>query len=135
MGGRGSYSKGNIPEQFTYETIAKIRGIKVVVPVNRKGSFKLPEEAKSSKGYVIFNRSGVFQQYREYNEEHKVVLEIGYHHENQLQKKGESGRNILHVHVYEVPGVENHKNVKTYVLKPGDALYERYKFLFLGVTV
>lgn len=41
MGGRGTYAVGNnVP--FSYKTVDKIEGVKVLEPVDNKRSFKLP---------------------------------------------------------------------------------------------
>ena len=70
----------------------------------------------------------VFHQYREYNSNHEVVLEIGCHHEKSLGHD-----DILHVHIHNTPGVEHHGQADKFVIKPGHPLYERYKKLFKGV--
>lgn len=67
-------------------------------------------------------------QYREYNSNHEIVLEIGYHHEKSL-----GHGDILHVHVHNTPGVEHHGQADKFVIKPGHPLYEKYKKLFKGV--
>ena len=74
------------------------------------------------------SKDGVFHQYREYNSNHEVVLEIGYHHEKSL-----GHGDILHVHVHNTPGVEHHGQADKFVIKPGHPLYEKYKKLFKGV--
>jgi hypothetical protein len=127
MGGRGSFASGvNAP--YTYETVGKIDGVKVLQPIDKTKSFKLPEEAHSSTSYVLLDKNGVFHQYREYNANHEVMLEIGYHQDSRL------GHNkTLHVHIHTAPGVENHKTAKTYVLTPSDPLYKKYFKFFKGV--
>lgn len=127
MGGRGAFSEGQY-KRDTYKTVDKIAGVKVLQPIDEAASFKLPEEAKTSKSYVLLDKDGVFHQYREYNNDHKVVLEIGYHHEAGL---GEG--DVLHVHIHSTPGVEGHNSATKYALKPGDPLYEKYKKFFVGV--
>jgi len=40
MGGRGTYAVGNnVP--FTYKTVGKIAGVKVLEPINSKKSFRM----------------------------------------------------------------------------------------------
>lgn len=66
MGGRGTFAIGNnIP--YSYKTVDKIDGVKVLQPIDDKKSLKLPEEAHSSSSYVLLDKDGVFHQYREYD--------------------------------------------------------------------
>ena len=85
-------------------------------------------DESGSIGYVLYDKDGVFHQYREYNSNHEVVLEIGYHHEKSL-----GHGDILHVHVHNTPGIEHHGQADKFVIKPGHPLYEKYKKLFKGV--
>lgn len=127
MGGRGTFASGN-NVAYTYETIGKIDGVKIIRPIDKTKSLKLPEESHSSVGYVLYDKDGVFHQYREYNAKHEVVLEIGYHYEKNLGKG-----DVLHVHVYNTPGVIHHGTATKYVISPGNPIYEKYKKLFKGV--
>lgn len=127
MGGRGTYAIGNnVP--YTYKTVGKIEGVKVLEPMNSKRSLKLPEEAHSSSSYVLLDKDGVFHQYREYDSKHRVILEIGYHHEPRFGKG-----DILHVHIHKSPGVEFHNEAKKERIYPGHPIYEKYKKFFKGV--
>jgi hypothetical protein len=128
MGGRGTYAVGNaVP--YTYETVSKIDGVKVLQPIDKSKSFKLPEESHTSNNkYVLLDKDGVFRQYREYDSSHRVVLEIGYHFESGLGK----GK-ILHVHLHTTPGVDGHDTASKFKISPGDKYYEKYKKLFVGV--
>ena len=95
MGGRGTFASGNtVP--YTYNTVGKIDGVKVLKPMDSSKSLKLPEEAHSSSSYVLLDKDNVFHQYREYNANHEVVLEIGYHHEKSLGKG-----DVLHIHIHQ----------------------------------
>lgn len=49
MGGRGTYAAEN-NVAYTYETIGKIAGVKVLSGLN--GKHGLPEEAHSSRAYI-----------------------------------------------------------------------------------
>ena len=41
MGGRGTFASGNtVP--YTYNTVGKIAGVKVLEPINPKDSFSMP---------------------------------------------------------------------------------------------
>ena len=130
MGGKGTYSTGQSPA-YTFETVGRIDGIKVIEPIDKSQSFKLPEESHTAgNSYVLLGKDGVFRQFRLYNENHEVILEIGYHNEASLGK----GK-LLHVHIHETPGVEGHTTAKKYVLSKDDPVYQKYKNLFVGVKL
>lgn len=97
MGGRGTFAAGK-SVAYTYETVDKIDGVKVLKPMDSTKSLKLPEESHSSSSYVLLDKDGVFHQYREYDDNHEVILEIGYHHEKSL-----GHGDILHIHVHQNP--------------------------------
>lgn len=125
MGGRGTFAAGkNVA--YTYKTVGTIAGVKVLVPIDDAKSWKLPEEAHSSSSYIVLDKAGVFRQYREYNEKHEVVLEIGYHNEPELGK----GK-VLHIHIYKIPGVDHHREAKPRRLT--DKEKAKYAKFFKGV--
>ena len=128
MGGRGTFASGN-NVAYTYKTVGKINGVKVLQPQNSNNALKLPEESHSSTAYLLLDKNGVFRQYREYNDRHEVVLEIGYHNEPVLGQD-----KILHAHIHATPGIINHRSAQKIRLFPGDPLYEKYKHLFKGVS-
>ena len=128
MGGKGTYSTGKSPA-YTFETVGFLGDVKVLRPIDQTKSLKLPEESHTpGNKYVLLDTDGVFHQYREYNDNHEVVLEIGYHHEKELGQG-----DVLHVHIHNKPGVENHSSATKYKIGPGDPYYEKYKHLFVGV--
>ncbi len=127
MGGRGTYAAGKNVE-YTYKTIGEIAGVKVLLPIDETKSLKLPEESHSSSSYVLLDKNGVFHQYREYDDQHRVILEIGYHYEPRL-----GNGNILHVHIHNKPGVEFHNEAIKERIYPGHPIYEKYKKFFKGV--
>ena len=129
MGGRGTFASGN-PVPYTYETVDKIDGVKVLQPIDKSKSYKLPEEAHSSSSYVLLDKDGVFHQYREYNENHEITLKIGYHHEPSLGKG-----DVLHIHIHQKPGIDHHNDSTTVKRKLTRTEYERYKSFFKGVTI
>ncbi len=130
MGGRGTYSMGK-EVAYQYETVGKIDGVKILEPIDKSKSFKLPEESHApGNKYVLLDRDQVFHQYREYDKNHKVILEIGYHHENGL---GEG--DVLHIHIHQKPGIEFHKDKTTEKRKLTRQEYEKYKKFFKGVTI
>ena len=127
MGGRGTFAAGRDVE-YTFYTVGFVDGIKIINPIDGTKALKLPEESHKSTGYVLYDKNGVFHQYREYNKDHEVVLEIGYHHESSLGKG-----DVLHVHIHTIPGVDYHKLARKFRIYPGDEIYEKYKSLFKGV--
>ena len=129
MGGRGAFSEGKYKSD-TYKTVDKIAGVKVLQPINESHSFKLPEEAKTSKSYILLDKDGVFHQYRKYDNNHKVVLEIGYHHEAGLGKG-----DVLHIHIHQKAGVDYHNDSTTIKRKLTREEYTKYKKFFKGVIL
>lgn len=129
MGGRGTYAVGN-DAAYTYETVGKIEGVKVLQPMDKSKSLKLPEEAHSSSSYILLDKDGVFHQYREYNSKHEVVLEIGYHHEKALGKG-----DVLHIHIQNKPGIDYHNDPTTEKRKLTRSEFRRYKKYFKGVSI
>ncbi len=130
MGGRGTFAVGNTVE-YTYETVGNIDGIKILQPMDKTKSFKLPEESHTAgTSYVLLDKNGTFHQFRKYDENHMIILEIGYHVDASLGK----GK-ILHAHIHNIPGVEGHSNAKKYIIGPGNFYYEKYKSLFNGVKL
>lgn len=129
MGGRGAFSEG-LYKKDTYEKVDEIAGVKVLKPISKSASLKLPEEAKTSKSYVLLDKEGVFHQYREYNNDHKVVLEIGYHHEASLGKG-----DILHIHIHQKAGIDFHNDSTTTKRKLTREEYTKYKKFFKGVIL
>ena len=63
MGGRGTFAAGK-QIAYTYETVGKVDGVKIINPIDKSKSLKLPEESHSSVGYVLYDKDGVFHQYR-----------------------------------------------------------------------
>lgn len=129
MGGRGTFAAGK-SVAYSYHTVAKIDGVKVLQPNDSAKSLKLPEEAHLSSSYILLDKEGVFHQYREYNSAHEVTLEIGYHHEPALGKG-----DILHIHIYKKAGIDNHNAPTTIKRKLTRDEYLKYKKYFKGVKI
>ena len=130
MGGRGTYSLGQSPA-YTYKTVGMIGDTKILIPIDQTKALKLPEESHTRESKcVLFDKEGVFHQYREYNNDHKAVLEIGYHLERSL-----GTGNILHIHVHGEPGVDNHNHQTTVKRRLTRAEYLKYRKLFKGVLL
>ena len=129
MGGRGTFASGNqVP--YTYETVDIIDGVKVLKPMDSSKALKLPEEAHSSSSYILLDKDNVFHQYREYNTNHEITLEIGYHHEPGLGKG-----DVLHIHIHKKPGIDYHNDPTTTKRKLTRAEYEKYKPYLKGVHI
>ena len=124
MGGRGTFASGN-QVAYRYETVGTIEGVKVLEPVNKEGSWKLPEEAHSSNAYILLDKSGEFKVYREYDSGHHLKLEIAYHVEPNLDK---SGSKVLHIHTYD----KDFSRSKARLLTEEE--YSKYRRFFKGVT-
>lgn len=124
MGGRGTYAAGN-EVAYRWRTVDVLDGVKVLEPLS--GARKLPEEAHTSRAYLLYDRNGVFRQYREYDENHYLRFEIGYHPERKIDS---SRRPVLHVHEYEPDGFPGRST------RPiTQAEVEKYQHLFKGVKL
>lgn len=90
MGGRGTFAVGN-NVAYTYETVGKIEGIKVLQGLT-PSHHGLPEEAHSSPAYIKLNPDGSVKQIRLYNSNHtaKIDIEFSIH----------QGKLTLHAHDY-----------------------------------
>ena len=121
MGGRGTYAVGN-NVAFTYKTVGKIAGVKVLQGVGKLHD--LPVEAHSSDAYIKLDHKSNFNMIRFYDKKHYLVKEIAYHPEPYLDK---SRKPILHIHEYE-PG--NLSNRPSRLLTPQE--YDNYKKYFGG---
>lgn len=95
MGGRGTYATGNMSHPFTYRTVGRFHGIKVLEGLG--GRHNLPEEAHSSSAYAKLYKDGNLQMLRFYDKDKRLVLEIGYHPEPRLT--GHRG-DVYHIHTY-----------------------------------
>lgn len=124
MGGRGTFAAGNsVP--YTYKTVGKIEGVKVLVGIGGKHS--LPEEAHSSWAYIKLKPDETFHEIRIYDEEKYLVKEIAYHSEPNLNN-GNRKENILHVHDYKRDNFSDRSARK--ITKEE---YEKYKKFLKGV--
>lgn len=126
MGGRGTYAAGN-QVAFNYETVDEIEGVKILEKLDKRASGGLPEESHKSKAYIKVNKDGEFRIYREYDENHYLCFEIGYHPETNIEPSRDP---VLHVHEYQPDGF---KNRTTRALTKQE--YEKYKKYFRGLIV
>lgn len=98
MGGRGTFAAGK-SAAYTYETVGKISGVKVLRGL--EGKHGLPEEAHGSFAYIKLKPDGTFHEMRIYDKDHYLVREIAYHPEPNINN-GNQKDNVLHVHDYPV---------------------------------
>ncbi len=63
MGGRGTFASGN-NVAYTYKTVGKINGVKVLKGIGGKHS--LPEESHTSNVYIKLKPDGSFHEMRIY---------------------------------------------------------------------
>ena len=95
MGGRGTYAAGNMSQPFTYKTVGRFHGIKVLEGLG--GKHNLPEEAHSSLAYAKLFKDGNLKMLRFYDKDKYLVMEIGYHAESTLTGHR---RPVYHIHEY-----------------------------------
>ena len=81
MGGRGTYAVGNMVV-YTYQTVGKIEGVKVLSGLD--GKHGLPEEAHTSSAYIKLKPDGTFHEMRIYDKDHYLVFELAYHPEPKI---------------------------------------------------
>ena len=124
MGGRGTFAAGNKVE-YTYETIGKIEGIKVLRGLGGKHS--LPDEAHSSIAYIKLKPNGVFHEMRIYDQDHYLIREVAYHPEPNLNH-GNKEENVLHIHEYQR---DDFQNRPAHLMT--EAEYVKYKKYLKGV--
>ena len=84
------HESGRNTVAYTYETVNKIGGIKVLKGLN--GKHGLPEESHSSSSYIVRNQNQTVRQIRLYNSDltAKTDLEFSVH----------QGKLLLHAHDY-----------------------------------
>ena len=122
MGGRGTFAAGN-NVAYTYETVGKIEGVKVLQGMN--GVKGLPVEAHSDSAYIQLHPDGTFKMYREFDKVHYLTKEIAYHPEPNLT---ENHKPVLHIHEYKR---DNFSDRTPRLLTNKE--YEKYKKYFKGV--
>ena len=123
MGGRGTYASGN-NVAYTYETVGKIEGVKVLNGI--AGKHSLPEEAHSSAAYIKLKPDGTFHEMRIYDKDRYLVKEIAYHPEPNLT--GGRHENVLHIHEYKR---DNFGDRPARLLTKDE--YRKYRKYFKGV--
>ena len=125
MGGRGTFAAGK-SVAYTYETVGYIEGVKVLEKIDKGDSLSLPAEAHTSESYILLDKFGKFKMYREYDENHYLRYEIGYHPEPKIDP---SRNPVLHVHEYKP---DNFKDREPRPIT--DAELSKYRKLFRGIS-
>lgn len=95
MGGRGTYAVGKPTNQY-YKTVGSIKGVKVLQGIDKQ-HHGMPEEAKTSKAYIILYPDGNFKRYREFSDDHTAKFDIDFHAEQRLTGNREK---VYHIHFY-----------------------------------
>ena len=127
MGGRGTFAVDN-PVKYAFEKVDEIHGVKVLEPIDKSDSFKLPVESHSSQSYILLDKhNGIFRQYREFNNMHLITKEIGYHFESGLSEHGES---VFHVHDYSKPGIDFRQKAR--LMRPEEI--QKYRKYFVNIS-
>ncbi len=130
MGGRGTYAAGN-HVAYQYETIGYVEGVKVLQLIDKNKTQKLPEESQSSNAYIKLNKDGSFCQYREFNDKHELVLEIGYHPE-EIVTYTKTKIPVLHIHEYHPD--KSGKEWRDKARKLTKEEFSKYKKYFVGLN-
>ena len=125
MGSRGAFlESGGFSSPAQWHTVDYVDGIKVLDRKDPKASRSLPERSNTpGTSYLLYRKDDTFDQLRVFGEDRKPKYDIDYgmhRHEK-----------TLHVHYYK-DGVRLSGD-SVVILKPGDALYEKYKRIFKGV--
>ncbi len=104
-----------------WQVVDYVEGIKVLVPKNPKDSKNLPERSSTpGTAYIKLHEDGSLSQIRVFGEDRLPLYDIDY--------GAHQGKIYLHVHHFNNGArAEGNDVVK---LKPGDPLYEKYKYIF-----
>lgn len=119
MGGRGTLAIGK-SVAYTYETVDKIEGVKVLEKKNKSDSKNLPEEAHGSNAYILLDDNGIFRKYREYDKHHIIQFEIEY--------GTHKARKCLHYHAYINGERQQAQEISSKMI-------EKYKKFFKGLNL
>ena len=123
MGSRGSFlENGGFSTPAKWHTVDYVDGIKVLEPKDEKSSRSLPERSNTpGTSYALYRKNGDFDQLRVFGENRIPIFDIDY--------GVHDGKKFLHVHYF----TDGRRSKTPDILRPGDALYEKYKTLFKGV--
>ena len=126
MGGCGTFASGNTVD-YLYHTVDHIEDAKVLEGNVGSGKHALPEESHSSSAKYIKINNGVFREMRFY-ENHKIVLEIGYHHEKAIRS---DMKDVLHYHLYP----DGSFATRSKAIPMPTEMIEKYKTYLKGVPL
>ena len=123
LGSRGSFLKGGgFSSPARWHTVDYVDGVKVLAPKDQKASMNLPERSNTpGTSYLSYRKNGDFDQLRVFGSDRIPKFDIDYGTHN--------GKKSLHTHYFTNGVRSNTPNI----LRPGDALYEKYRNLFKGV--
>lgn len=96
MGGNGSFASGINSPYDKYEEVGYIGGLKVLKGI--QGHHKLPEESKTGNAYIILDDKNNVRRVRFYRKNHKALLDVEYHGEENLT--GDRNKKVYHYHTY-----------------------------------
>lgn len=122
MGGRGTFASGN-SVAYTYETVAKIEGLKILKGIEGTGQHDLPTEAHLSNMYMKLHKDDTMNMLRIYSKDHYLQAEIAYHPEPDLTG---NHKPVLHIHYYD----KDFNRTKAAYLD--NDVYEKYKKYLKG---
>lgn len=123
MGGRGTFAIGNIVD-YTYKTIGKIEGVKILEGI--AGKHSLPEESHSSSSYIKLDKNGNFYELRLYDKDHYLYFELAYHPEPSIDP---SRRPVLHYHTYD------RQFNRSKAIKASKAMKKHFRKYFRGLSI
>lgn len=132
MGGRGSFAQGGTRKR-QFITVKTIYGVPVLESNGKSTQHGLPMECDTHREYLKLRSNGKFHELRVYGPDHCVETEISWHPEKSLT--GNKTDKVLHYHKYIYKENGSFIRTKAVRLEPGDKLFEKYKELFLGVSL
>lgn len=91
MGSRGAFLDKGFKNQNWHAVGYTPDGIKILEPINKKKSWGMPERSNTPETkYIMYDKNGVFSNYREFNDKREPIFEIDYHYEK--------GKKEIHIH-------------------------------------
>lgn len=125
MSSRGSVAvDGGIPTD-QYVEVRDIHGAKVLKGLGHNHS--LPDYSHTpNRIYIKMDDDGKFRELRVYGPDCRAYLEIALHPEPKLSQNGRSKEDVLHYHTISGPNFERSDAI---LLKKGDPIYEKYRYI------
>lgn len=124
MGSRGSFLKNGGFKNQNWKAVGYTEsGIKILEPVNKSGSWGMPERSNTpNTQYIMYDKDGIFKNFRIYDENRNAKFEIDYHTIN--------GNKVLHMHKWVNGDRINKKHIEL-----TKEVFDKYKHLFKGVKL